>query len=89
MARKRDVSLNKHGKKSHYGILFVIAAILTLVCISTGSHVTEADTVQVGAVAEKRYVAERDAIDEVTTEKLRDAAADSVAPIYMHDSAAE
>ena len=89
MARKRDVSLNKHGKKSHHGILFVIAAILTLVCISTGSHVTEADTVQVGAVAEKRYVAERDAIDEVTTEKLRDAAADSVAPIYMHDSESE
>ncbi|MBR6541628.1 MAG: HDIG domain-containing protein, partial [Anaerotignum sp.] len=28
-------------------------------------------------------------VDEVTTEKLRDAAADSVAPIYMHDSAAE
>ncbi|MBR4935242.1 MAG: hypothetical protein IKZ01_05160, partial [Anaerotignum sp.] len=89
MARKRDVSLNKHGKKSHHGILFVIAVLLTLICISTGSHVTETDTVQVGAVAEKRYVAERDAVDEVTTEKLKDAAADSVAPIYRNDPAAE
>ena len=89
MARKREDSLNKKGKKKHQGILFAIAVVLTLLCISTGSYTTQNDTVQVGAVAEKRYVAERDAIDEVTTEKLRDAAADSVAPIYMHDSVAE
>ncbi|MBQ2924010.1 MAG: hypothetical protein IJE57_00425, partial [Anaerotignum sp.] len=89
MARKKDVSLNKKGKKTHQGILFVIAVILTLFCISTGSYVTQGDTVQVGSVAEKRYVAERDAIDEVTTNRLKEAAADSVAPIYMHDSVAE
>ena len=89
MARKKDVSLNKKGKKTHQGILFAVAVILTLLCISTGSYVTETDTVQVGAVAEKRYVAERDAIDEVTTNRLKEAAADSVAPIYMHDSVAE
>ncbi|MBQ7102627.1 MAG: HDIG domain-containing protein [Anaerotignum sp.] len=89
MARKKDVSLNKKGKKAHHGLLFAIAVILTLLCISTGSYATEADMVQVGSVAEKRYVAERDAIDEVTTEKLRTAAADSVAPIYKHDSVVE
>lgn len=89
MARKKDVSLNKQGKKTHQGILFAIAVILTLFCISTGSYVTETDTVQVGSVAEKRYVAGKDAIDVVTTEKLKEAAADSVAPIYMHDSVAE
>ena len=89
MARKKDVSLNKKGKKTHQGILFAVAVILTLLCISTGSYVTETDMVQVGAVAEKRYVAERDAIDEVTTNRLKEAAADSVAPIYMHDSVAE
>ena len=89
MARKKDVSLNKQGKKTHQGILFAIAVILTLFCISTGSHATQTDMVQVGAVAEKRYVAERDAVDEVTTERLKEAAADSVAPIYMHDSVAE
>lgn len=89
MARKKDGSLNKKGNKTRQGILFAIAVILTLVCISTGSHVAELDTVQVGAVAEKRYVAEKDAVDEVTTERLKEAAADSVAPIYMHDSVAE
>ena len=89
MARKKDVSLNKKGKKTHQGMLFAIAVILTFFCISTGSNMTETDTVQVGAVAEKRYVAERDAIDVVTTERLKEAAADSVAPIYMHDSVAE
>ncbi|WP_458406816.1 HD family phosphohydrolase [Anaerotignum sp.] len=89
MARKKDVSLNKKEKKNHQGILFAIAVILTFFCISTGSRAVEVDTVQVGAVAEKRYVAEKDAIDVVTTERLKDAAADSVAPIYMHDSIAE
>lgn len=89
MARKKDASLNKQGKKTHQGLLFAIAVILTLLCISTGSYVTETDMVQVGAVAEKRYVAEKDAIDEVTTNRLKEAAADSVAPIYMHDSVAE
>jgi len=89
MARKKDDSLNKQGKKTHQGLLFAIAVILTLVSISTGSHMTQMDMVQVGSVAEKRYVAERDAVDEVTTERLKEAAADSVAPIYMHDSVAE
>lgn len=89
MARKKDVSLNKKGKKTHQGLLFAIAVVLTLLCISTGSYATQTDTVQVGSVAEKRYVAEKDAIDEVTTNRLKEAAADSVAPIYMHDSVAE
>ena len=90
MARKKDVSPNnKKGTKARQGMLFAIAAILTFFCISTGSHTTKTDMVQVGSVAEKRYVAERDAIDVVTTEKLKAAAADSVAPIYMHDSVAE
>ncbi len=87
ITRRTDASRNKQGKRK--GILFVLAAILTLICISTGSYVTEIDMVQVGAVAEKRYVAEKDAIDEVATERLKEAAADSVAPIYMQDSIAE
>ena len=89
MARKKDVSLNKKGKKTYHGVLFLIAFFLTVLCISTGSRTTQVETVQVGAVAEKRYVADRDAIDEVTTERLKEAAADSVAPIYMMDSVAE
>lgn len=89
MARKKDGSLNKQGKKTSRGVLFALACILTLICITTGAYVAETETVQVGFVAEKRYVAERDAIDVVATERLKEAAADSVAPIYMHDSVAE
>ncbi len=89
MARKKDVSRNKEQKKSRQGLLFAIAFILTLFCIGTGSYVQEMDTVQVGSVAEKRYVATQDAIDEVTTNRLKEAAADSVGPIYKHDTVVE
>lgn len=89
MARKRDASLNKRGPKTYQGVLLAAAFFLTLFCVGTGASVQGEDTVQVGAVAEKRYVATRDAIDEVTTKRLKDAAADSVAPIYKEDSLTE
>lgn len=89
MARKKDASPNNAKKKSQQGLMFAVAFILTLFCIGTGSYVQELDMVQVGSVAEKRYVAEADAVDEVATNKLKEAAADSVAPIYKHDSVVE
>ena len=49
----------------------------------------EQETIQVGAVAENRYIAARDAVDEVITNRLKDAAADSVGPIYKNDLVAE
>ena len=69
--------------------MLILAFVLTLFCIGTGSYVQELDTVQVGSVAEKRYVAEADAVDEVATERLKEAAADSVAPIYKQDTTVE
>ena len=76
MARRKDESLiNNQKKKSRQRVMFAIAFLLTLVCIGTGSYVQEMDMVQVGSVAEKRYVAEADAVDEVATNKLKDAAA--------------
>lgn len=89
MARRKDASINNGKKKSRQGLMFGAALFLTLFCIATGSHVQRMDTVQVGSVAEKRYVAEADTVDEVATNKLKDAAADSVAPIYMQDSVVE
>ncbi len=89
MARRKDASPNNLKKGSHQGVMYAIAILLTLFCIGTGSYVQEMDTVQVGSVAEKRYVAEADAVDEVATKKLKDAAADSVAPIYKQDAAVE
>ncbi len=69
--------------------LLVIAFLITTFCIGTGSYVQEQETIQVGAVAEKRYIAARDAVDEVITNRLKDAAADSVGPIYKNDLVAE
>lgn len=89
MAKKKDVSPNHDLKMAHQGVLFVIAFLLTLFCIGTGSFVQEKDTVQVGAVAEKRYVASADTVDTVATNRLREAAADSVGPIYKKDATAE
>ena len=87
MARRRDGSPVRE-KKGSQKVMFLLAMLLTLLCIGTGS-VQQLDTVQVGSVAEKRYVAEADAIDEVATNKLKDAAADSVAPIYKQEPAVE
>lgn len=89
MARRKDASLNNGKKKSWQGAMFAAAVLLTLFCIATGSYVQQGKAVQVGSVAEKRYVAEADTIDEVATNRLKEAAADSVAPIYMQDSVVE
>lgn len=89
MAKRNAASANRKDRTAHQGILLTLALLLTLFCILTGSSVQEAATVQVGAVADKRYVATEDAVDEVATEKLRAAAADSVGPIYKNDLVAE
>lgn len=87
MERKRSVSdkgrMSK--EKAKRILMFFLAFLLTVVCISTSS-VEQKETVQVGSVATKRYVALEDTVDTVTTEKLREAAADSVGPIYKTDS---
>lgn len=88
MERKKSVSdkgrMSK--EKAKRVLMFLAAFLLTVVCISTSS-VEQKETVQVGSVATKRYVALEDTVDTVTTEKLREAAADSVGPIYKTDSA--
>lgn len=72
-------------KELHRSVLFVLAFVVTIVCIGTGS-VRQRETVQVGSVATKRYVAPEDTVDEAATEKLREAAANSVGPIYKTDT---
>lgn len=89
MAKKKDASRNNPKKKPYQGMMYAIAFFLTLLCVGTSPYVQGLDAVQVGSVAEKRYVAEADAVDEVATQKLKDAAADSVLPIYRQDSVVE
>ena len=70
-------------------ILLGIAFIMTLLCIGVSPYGQNEEIVQVGDVAARRYVAPRDTVDEVTTEKLKTAAANSVGPIYKNDITVE
>ncbi len=70
-------------------LLFAIAFILTAFCICSSAYQVDLESVEVGDVATKDYVALEDTVDEVATEKLRTAAANSVGPIYKIDSVVE
>lgn len=85
---RKNISISEDNT-ARKGLLLAIAFVLTLVCIFTGSYMQELDTVQVGSVAEKRYVAMQDAVDEVMTNRLREAAAESVGPIYKKNAVTE
>ncbi|WP_302380314.1 HD family phosphohydrolase [Anaerotignum lactatifermentans] len=82
---ERKITDGAERKELHRIVLFVLAFVLTIVCIGTGS-IQQRETVQVGSVATKRYVAPEDTVDEAATEKLREAAANSVGPIYKTDT---
>lgn len=82
---ERKITEGAEHKQLHRIVLFVLAFVLTIVCIGTGS-IQQRETVQIGSVATKRYVAPEDAVDEAATEKLREAAANSVGPIYKTDT---
>ena len=82
---ERKITDGAERKELHRIVLFVLAFVATIVCIGTGS-IQQRDTVQVGSVATKRYVAPEDTVDEAATEKLREAAANSVGPIYKTDT---
>ena len=82
---ERKITDGAERKELHRIVLFVLAFVVTIVCIGTGS-IQHRETVQVGSVATKRYVAPEDTVDEAATEKLREAAANSVGPIYKTDT---
>ncbi|MFV0315036.1 MAG: HD family phosphohydrolase [Anaerotignum sp.] len=76
------------GTKPYAQWFFLLVAfVVTVLCI--GPYGQQKEMVQVGDVATKRYVAPTDTVDEVTTEKLRTAAANSVGPIYKNDISIE
>lgn len=82
---ERKITDGAERKELHRIVLFVLAFVVTIVCIGAGS-IQQRETVQVGSVATKRYVAQEDTVDEAATEKLREAAANSVGPIYKTDT---
>ena len=82
---ERKIADGAERKELHRIVLFVLAFVVTIVCIGTGS-IQQRETVQVGSVATKRYGAPDDSVYEAATEKLREAAANSVGPIYKTDT---
>lgn len=86
MAKKtKEVGTRRYSQ----WILLGIAFMITVLCIGIDPYGQNEEIVLVGDVAAKRYVAPRDTIDEVTTEKLKNAAANSVGPIYKNDITVE
>lgn len=83
--KTKEVGISRYSQ----WVLLGIAFIITVLCIGTGPYGKNEDVVQVGDVATKRYVSTRDTVDEVTTEKLKTAAANSVGPIYKNDVVVE
>ncbi len=87
---------NKQAKKEQkqntiYPKLLLFLSFLATLCLVHVSDevVTTSETIRIGSVALERYIAPMDAVDEVATEKLREAAANSVAPIYKNDMIVE
>ncbi len=88
MQAMKNIAGTKKPKKCQWtfrSVLLGIAFVCTVLCIATGS-VQQHTSVQVGAVATKRYVAPEDTVDAAATEKLQKAAMESVGPIYKMDT---
>ena len=85
MERKIGADGHRLRRLTFRSALFWLAFVLTILCIATGS-IQQRTQVQVGSIATKRYVAPEDTVDEVATQKLKDAAAESVGPIYKIDT---
>lgn len=79
--KTKEVGIKRYSQWILLGIAFVV----TVLFIGIGPYGPNQEIVQVGDVAARRYVAARDTVDEVTTEKLKTAAASSVGPIYKSD----
>ena len=87
--RKNEAVKFLHHGRSYQWIMWALAFLLTVFCISTGSYIQKKDAVLVGSVAAKRYVSPVDTVDEAATERLKEAAADSVTPVYKKDRSVE
>ena len=69
--------------------LLFCAMIITIFSIITGSYIQKKESIQVGSVANKKYLSPIDSIDIIATEKLKKEARDSVGPLYKHNPEVE
>ncbi|MFI3174959.1 MAG: HDIG domain-containing protein [Bacillota bacterium] len=90
---KRENRESKKQKKQttlYPKLLLFLSFLATIILVHVNQEIaTTSETIRVGSVALERYIAPMDAVDEVATEKLREAAANSVAPIYKNDMIVE
>lgn len=77
--------LNFLDKKNLNKILSITAFIITIVAVLTGSFIATLDNVALGSISSKRYVAPRDIIDVLETEKLKDEARANTSVLYKRD----
>lgn len=76
--------LKKH--KMFNILLLIIAFLVTIFSIVTGSYIQDKENVQVGSIALERYVSPKDAVDEAATQRLKKEAMQTVGPLYKHDT---
>lgn len=67
-------------------LLLIIAFLITAGATMTGSFVHDNEIIEIGMISPKRYVAPRDMVDQSATDKLKNAARNSVGPLYKHDT---
>lgn len=85
----RLIKLNRTTLKKYSSlklVLLVIAFLITVTLTITGSYVYDNETVAVGMISPKRFVALKDTEDVEETNKRIEQAKASVGPLYQHDT---
>ncbi|MCD8090727.1 MAG: HDIG domain-containing protein [Clostridiales bacterium] len=67
-------------------IFLIIAYIVTLAAALSTYWVNSGDTIEIGSISDKKYVAAATTENVRETEKLRQAAMDAVGPVYVTDN---
>ncbi len=62
------------------------AFLVTIFCLLSGNYIKESYDISVDKVSTKKFIAPRDIVDTVATQRKIDAARDSVTPLYTNDS---
>ncbi|MDR3091036.1 MAG: HDIG domain-containing protein [Clostridiales bacterium] len=79
---------NKRGEHFKFAWLLLLSAFaLTVAAISTGAYSRAGYKLSVGMVSPTKFVAPRDVVDTITTERLREDARKSVMDLYEVDNA--
>ena len=67
-------------------LYMIVAFVLTIFFIFSGSYVNSTYNLSVNDISPTRFTAPTDVVDRVATERLKEEARNSVAPLYKHDS---